>query len=111
MSKVSSNAGKHPYLRTDEEEYRNLFSHLKFDYGGVHISKIKKPFFNVTAETEYIDKDGQQISFKDILKFRKREYVVDFRDQKWIMIDIKDPKKVEILKEKALQTVLIKKHN
>jgi len=111
MSKVSSNAGKHPYLRTDEEEYRNLFSHLKFDHGGIPISEIKKPFFNVTAETEYLDKNGQQICFRDTIEFKKREYVVYFRDLKWIMIDTKDSKKVEILSEIANQTVLIKKYN
>lgn len=108
MSKVSSNAGKHPYLRTDEEEYRNLFSHLKFDHGGIPISGIKEPIFKVEAETEYVDKNGQPICFRNILGFQKREYIVDFRDQKWIMIDINDPKKVEILKEKAHLSVFLK---
>lgn len=111
MSKVSSNAGKHPYLRTDEEEYKNLFSHLKFDHGGIPISEIKKPFFKIEVDTEYVDQENQIIRFGDTLKFQKREYIVDFTDQKWIMIDIKDFKKVEILREKAHLTVLSKRYN
>lgn len=108
MSKVSTNAGKHPYLRTDEEEYRNLFSHLKTESGGIPILKIKTPLFKVEAETEFFDKNNQSIWFGDSLKFQNDEYVVKFQNRKWIMVNIKDSKKVEILKEKAHLTVLLK---
>ena len=111
MSKVSSNAGKHPYLRTDEDEYKNLFSHLKFDHGGVLISVIKKPFFKIEVDTEYFDRDGEIIRYGDTLKFQKEEYIVDFREEWWVLVNIKDSKNVEILGEKANQSVLTKRYN
>lgn len=111
MPKVSSNAGKHPYLRTNEREYENLFSHLKTESGGIPISEISNPSFKVDVETEYVDKNNQSIRFRDTLIFQKREYVVDFRDEKWVMIDASNPKKMEILGKKAHLTVLSKRYN
>lgn len=111
MTKVSSNAGKHPYLRTDEEEYRNLFSHLKFGHGGVPISEIKNPFFKVKIETEYVDKNNEIIHFKDTVKFQNREYRIDYWNQKWVMVNTEDIEDIDFLAETAHLTVLSKRYN
>jgi hypothetical protein len=112
MSKVSSNAGKHPYLRTDEDEYRNLFNDPKFECsGGKRISEIKEPFFKVEIDTEYVDKNKKNIHFNDTVKFQNREYRIDYWNEKWVMVNMEDHEDIDFLSETAHLTVLSKLYN
>jgi hypothetical protein len=108
MSKVSSNAGKHPYLRP---ENASLFDNLFPEKEGLPFAKGVK--FIVNVQTEYVDKKKNVLSYLDIVTYQKGDYEIgyDCKEFRWIMKNLTSPKRVEILKEKAHLTVLKKKHN
>lgn len=108
MSKVSSNAGKHPYLRSDCE---NLFNHLIIEKKGKLISSNLNPFFNVEIKTEFYDNKMQIISYRDIIQYKKEKYQINYDSQNfsWIAINV-DSNKIEKLNEIAQLSVLQKKN-
>lgn len=110
MSKVSTNAGKHPYLRP---ENASLFDNLFPEKEGLPFTKDMKVKFMIQVETEYKDKKKTMLSYRDIVTYQKEDYEIDYdsREYRWIMKNLADPKKVEILREKAHLAVLKKKYN
>lgn len=105
MPKASSNAGVHPYLRSDQP---NLFDHVPKPSGGIRLSTITiKPMESV-VKTEYKDKNGKDLYFKDEVEVEDKRYVIDydFKQFKWVL---KNEKKVIILKEVHKKTLLVKK--
>jgi hypothetical protein len=75
MTKVSSNAGKHPYLREDKQ--LELFGDVKRTIQ----NPIKNNFnvkFNIIADTEYYDKNNNLIFFNDKILFEGEIYKVHY---------------------------------
>jgi hypothetical protein len=112
MTKVSSNAGKHPYQRTDGD-YAHQFDHIRNHERGIEFNHTIKPKFNSKVETEFKDKEGKRILFKDLLIFKKEEYVVGYNSKEffWNIENTTDPKKMHKLSEIAHLTILQKRGN
>ena len=106
MTRVSSNAGKHSYLRP-ENDY--LFNEIRDKEKGIPIDFSIKPKFNIKIDTEYKDKKKRKIFFKDIVVFKDEEYSIIYNPKEfyWIMEKCSDPQKQLKLKEYA-KLVIIK---
>jgi|SRR5579859_3772517 len=104
-AKVSSNAGLHPYLRSD---LPNLFSHIKQPSGRPKLSEIKvKPMENA-VNTEYKDAKGKSIYYKDEVKYNEEVYSVDYDSKKFRWI-IRNDNKIFALREVTKKVSLVKK--
>lgn len=109
MTRVSSNAGKHPYLRPDfvppvEINYEK--TGIKFDPNII-------PKFHIEIDSEYKDKKGKKLYFKDIVTFEKEQYTVGYDGQVfcWIISTVKNPKKTLKLKDYHKSVILFEKYN
>lgn len=111
MTKVSTNAGKHPYLRSD------FIPPVEIHYKGTGIEFDPKilPKFKSIIDTEYKDKKGRKLFFKDIVVYitEKEEYEIgyDGRVFCWILINQKNPKRTLKLKEFHNSILLFEKYN
>jgi hypothetical protein len=110
MTKVSSNAGKHPYLRPD---HGFLFDHLKIDKNGRKFDTNVEVRIKQRISTDYFDSNKVEIFYGDTVTYREVEYLVtyDTREYCWTMENILQPEKRKKLKETAHLTVLGKKRN
>jgi hypothetical protein len=110
MSKVSSNAGKHPYLRP---ENASLFDDLISEKEGLPFLPDDKVKFVHQVETEFVDKKKKTLFFRDVVTYNQEEYEVNYDSKNfcWIIRSLNDPKKVEKLREKADLTIFKKRHN
>lgn len=98
MTKVSTNAGKHPYLRTGDE-YDHLFDHLWIKTGGIKMNHAIQPKFKTVIDTGKKDKRGKKLFFKDVVLYEKKEYQIDYnaKDFYWILRLNSDPTKTHPL--------------
>lgn len=110
MTKVSTNAGKHPYLRIDLD---HLFDHMRIKEKGIKMDHTKQPQFNTVVETGISDKKDKKLFFKDIIIYNNEEYQVDYnaKDFHWMISNIIDPIKTYNLNKVANSVILHKKHN
>lgn len=110
MTKVSSNAGKHPYLRPDHEF---LFDHLKNEKKGIKFDVNNQHKFVNVISTEYFDKNNIELFGGDTVTYKNVDHVItyDSREFCWIIENVNEPQKREILKKTAHLSVLKKKHN
>jgi len=110
MTRVSSNAGKHPYLRTD---LGDLFEHIRNKEKGTRIDFNIQPQFKNIVATEYKDKRGKGIDYKDIVTHKNEDYLVTYNSKEfyWIIENLHDNKKVLKLREIADSVVIKKKYN
>lgn len=108
MTRVSTNAGKHPYLRSD---LGDLFEHIRNYEKGIPIDFTVVPKFNVVAETEYYDKKNIKIFYNDVVTYKMEKYKItyDSREHFWIMENIVDSGKRLKLRDFADSVLLIKK--
>ncbi len=100
-SKASSNAGKHPYRRSDTE---NLFDHLKKDNApGINLNLVKPIYKLQRIDTEYFDKNKKPLFSGDEVTYKGDVYRIDYHSKEfyWILVNLKDPKNIEILKKTA----------
>jgi hypothetical protein len=90
MTKVSTNAGKHPYLRTD---LGDLFEHMHKNNNTISLKNIN-PKFHVEIDTEYSDKNKKQLFYGDIVVLENNRYKVDYdtRELSWVFVNQKNPK-------------------
>jgi len=109
MTKVSSNAGKHPYLRPEND---HLFDHLRIEKEGISLSKVK-PVFVDSVQTDYSDQKKRKLFYQDVVIFKGEEYRIDYdtREYCWIMEKLDDPKKRLNLKKTASSVVFKRKNN
>lgn len=109
MTKVSTNAGKNPYSRTD------FISPVVIQKGntGIRIDPTVIPKFKVEVDTEFKDKKGKIISFKDLVTYEKEQYEVgyDGKEFRWIITHLNNPKKAFILSKVHKSLILFKKYN
>lgn len=91
MTKVSSNAGKHFYLRSDHEY---IFAHIKEHKPGIELIKVI-PKFKTVIDTGYVDKKKAKLFFKDIIIYNKEEYHIDYNAKEfyWIACSFENPEK------------------
>jgi hypothetical protein len=110
MTKVSSNAGKHPYLRTD---LGDLFKHIRNKDKGIKIDFNVLPVFKNIVDTEYKDKNRKRINYKDVVNYKNEEYLVTYNSKEfyWIIENLHDKEKVVKLSEIAGSVVIKKKYN
>lgn len=110
MPKVSSNAGKHPYLRPENASF---FVSNNIEKKGLPFKENLIVKFKVNIETDYCDKKKNVLSYLDIVTFKNEDYKItyDSKEYRWIMENLNDSKKVEILQEKAHLAILKKKYN
>jgi len=110
MTRVSSNAGKHPYLRTD---LGDLFEHIRKKEKGIKIDFNIQPLFKNAVDTEYKDKNKKVIGYKDVVSYKNEEYLVTYNSKEfyWIIENLHDQKKVLKLREIADSVVIKKKYN
>lgn len=108
MTKVSTNAGKHPYLRV---ENGHLFANIG-SADGKPLAVQKKVKFNVVCDTNLTDKNKKKLFYRDIVIFDKEEYEIgyDSREFQWNMVNINDSKKVLNLAKNANLITLKKKY-
>jgi hypothetical protein len=105
MAKQSSNAGQHPYLRSDSTD---LFKNIKKYQQGLPLSKEPIIFMNNIVKTEYKDSKGKDLYFKDEVEYGKENYVIDYDGKtfKWVL---KKNNMVFTLKDVHKKTLLVKK--
>lgn len=108
MSKASSNAGKHNYLRSDRED---LFSHIKFSEGGIPLNSFKPIYKLQKINSEYVDKFGKQLFYRDIVSYKDEDYRIDYNSKEfyWILVNLNDSKKAQILKKTAHLSIFRRK--
>jgi hypothetical protein len=85
MGKVSTNAGKHPYLRPDFHDA--LFGKNKTDEkSGTALSQIIMGKFKNIVETGYVDANGEMLFFGDEVTLDGETYTMDYdsRFHAWI---------------------------
>jgi hypothetical protein len=87
MTRVSTNAGKHSYLRSDK---RDIFKRKKAE-NYIPIDFSIKPSFDCKFETDYSDKNGKTIFYKDVVTYKNEEYEVsyDSRNFHWSVVSKK----------------------
>lgn len=109
MTKVSSNAGKHPYLRPENS---HLFVHIEKSNGKKLLPQEQVKFNNISAETEFVDKKKKRLSYRDIVTLDKEDYEIGYNSREfyWNMVNLKDPKKTLRLSENAHLVVLKTKY-
>jgi hypothetical protein len=92
MTKVSTNAGKHPYLRNDGD-FAHLFDHIHLKKEGIKFDFKIKPKFN-PVDTDLKDKNGVNLFHMDIVQYKREEYLVgyDTRNFNWKITKISDNK-------------------
>lgn len=108
MSKASSNAGKHNYLRSDRED---LFKHIKFTEGGISLKGFNPIYKEQKIATEYVDKFGKKLHYRDVISYKDEDYRIDYNSKEfyWILVNLTDPKNTQILKKTAHLTVFRRK--
>jgi len=91
MNKVSSNAGKHPYLRPEND---HLFDHIRIKEGGIPMNSTVKPVFVNAVQTEYTDKNGKKLFYRDVVMYKGEEYRIDYDSKEfcWVLENLSDPK-------------------
>lgn len=110
MTKVSSNAGKHPYLRSDNV---SLFHDIKQQKKGLRFDPDNQPKARSRVSTEYFDQNNLEIFGGDTVIYKNEEYRIDYssREFSWIMEKVNDPKRYEILRKTAHLTILKQNSN
>jgi len=109
MRRVSSNAGKDPYRRSDFISPFNPTIKKK----GIPFNFNIKPNFTVKIDTEYCDNVGNKLYFKDIIIFENEEYEIgyDGKEFNWIIFLVKNNEKKLKLKLINQSISLHKKYN
>lgn len=105
MARISTNAGKHPYMRSDSG---HLFGNLEPEKAGIPFNAdIKIRFVNV-VDTEYRDERDKIIYFKNIVKYNGETYQVDYDGQNfwWIIRSEENPTKTHKLSAVAKSLTL-----
>jgi hypothetical protein len=108
MTKVSTNAGKHPYRRSDfVSPYKQ-----NYDKPGLPLVPTKAKFKTV-IDTEYKDKKGKKIFFRDVIIYNKGEYKIDYDAKQfyWVACSLKKPEKALKLSQIAGQSIISINHN
>lgn len=111
MGKASTNAGKDYYLRPD---YQYLFDNINPEKNGIPLSTKNPIFMETIVKTEYKDKKGKDLYFKDEVELEENgtnsgKFIVDYdgKQFKWV---IKNDKKTIILKDVTKMLILSKKY-
>ena len=98
MTKVSTNAGKNPYSRSDFNYYPIYNPDRK---AGLKLDMNIKPKFKTVVSTEYKDKKGMVIHFNDVVTYKKNDYRVKYNSKEffWIIEDLTENKNTLKLSE------------
>lgn len=107
MTKVSTNAGKHPYRRSDYVPPVVIEKKMN----GIPFSSIVK--FKAIVPTDYKDKKGKMLFFKDVIKYEKEEYEIGYNGKEfyWEITGINNPKNTYRLSDVNKSVFLVKKYN
>lgn len=105
MAKASTNAGLHPYLRSDTQ---HLFDHIPKASGGIRLKSTPIKAMDTVVKTEYKDKNGKDLYFKDEVQVEDEKFEIDY-DSKQFRWVLKNEKKVIMLKKVCKKTVLVRK--
>lgn len=114
MTKVSSNAGKHSYLRPENSSFfDNLITKKHRQKRGLPLLPYNDVKFVIMIKTDYVDKNNRELYYNDVVSFNHEDYVVDYdsRNYCWIIRSENNSKKIEILSKIASLTILKTKYN
>lgn len=103
MKNVSSNAGKHPYRRSD---FVSPYT-VTYDKPGIKLIPITAKFKTI-IETDYQDKKGKRIYFKDVIIYDEQEYIIDYNAKEffWIAVSLKNESKTLKLSKIARKSTI-----
>jgi len=103
MGKASTNAGIHPYLKSD------FISPIKpVENKGIPLTTETPIFLKTVVNTEYKDSNNKDLYFKDEVELDGSKYVINYDPKNFRWILVRD-KKTAVLKEVYKRVVLKKK--
>ncbi len=103
MGKTSTNAGIHPYRKTDF--VRSIFYP---EVVGKPLPKEEPKFVNTVISTEYKDSKNKELYFKDEVEYKGKKYEINYDTENFCWILRQDHNTIS-LKEAYKQVVLKKK--
>jgi len=101
-------------IRTDAQMKSTFtFDHMRINSPGIKMNHNMIPRAPEKIQTEYVDKKGKKIFFRDIIIYVKEEYEIDYNAKEfyWMAKNLNDPGKTFKLSKIASSTILHKKRN